>query len=132
VVVAAALLLAFVDDAQLFWDRTLGFQAERNSPFSLWGLHDLDLLQHVVQAAAVLLALALAVVPRRRDLVGLAALSAAVLIALQLGVSHWFYLYVVWFFPFVMLALLAPSRRAAPLRSTPPAAVDQRIGSALP
>ena len=28
------------------------------------------------------------------------------LIALQLGVTHWFYLYIVWFFPLVMLALL--------------------------
>ena len=132
VVVTAAVLLAFVDDVQLFWDRTLGFQADRDSPFSLWGLHDLDLLQRVVQGAAVLFALALAVLPRRRDLVGLAALSAAVLIALQLGVEHWFYLYVVWFFPFVMLALLAPSKRAEPPRSTPPVVADRRIESALP
>ena len=28
------------------------------------------------------------------------------LIALQLGVTHWFYLYIVWFFPLVMVALL--------------------------
>jgi hypothetical protein len=38
-----------------------------------------------------------------------------VLIALQLGVTHWFYLYLVWFFPLVMLALLAE----APVRSRP-------------
>ena len=35
-----------------------------------------------------------------------AALGAAVLIALQLGITHWFYLYIVWFFPLVMVALL--------------------------
>jgi len=94
-----------------FWDATIGFQAQRGSPFSPWGLYDpdvswLDTAQRVVQGAGVLLALVLAFVPRRRDLVGLAALSAAILLALQLGVSHWFYLYIPWFFPLVMLALL--------------------------
>ena len=128
-VVAGALLLALVGDLGLFWDRTLGFQADRNSPFSVWGLYDLDLLQRAVQVGAVLLALALAVVPRRRDLVGLAALSAAILIALQLGTQYWFYLYVVWFFPLVMLALLSGrSTPAEPPRSTPPAAVAVHSG----
>ena len=32
--------------------------------------------------------------------------AAAILIALQLGITHWFYLYIVWFFPLVMVALL--------------------------
>ena len=44
--------------------------------------------------------------PRRRDLVGLAALRGAILIALQLGVTHWFYLYVVWFLGPALVALL--------------------------
>ena len=80
-----------------FWERTLGFQAGRDSPFSVWGLWGLDGPQRVVQVAGVLLALLVAIVPRRRDLVSLCALSAAVLIGLQLGMSHWFYLYVAWF-----------------------------------
>ncbi|MGH2841442.1 MAG: glycosyltransferase 87 family protein, partial [Solirubrobacteraceae bacterium] len=111
-----AATLAFVpvlahNDLRDFWDATIGFQAQRGSPFSVWGLYDpdvgwLDVAQRAVQAAAVLLALALAFVPRRRDLVGLAALSAAILIALQIGVTHWFYLYIPWFFPLVMLALV--------------------------
>jgi len=67
----------------------------------------------VVQGAAVLLAVGLAFVPRRRDAVGLAALCAAILIALQLGVTHWFYLYIAWFFPLVMLAVLATARPLA-------------------
>jgi hypothetical protein len=112
--VAAALALVPVvahNDLRDFWDATIGFQSQRGSPFSPWGLYDpdvswLDSAQRVVQVAALALALAVAVVPRRRDLVGLAALSAAILLALQLGVSHWFYLYIPWFFPLVMLALL--------------------------
>lgn len=103
-----ALLALVVDDLGTFWDVTVAFQADRNAPFSVWGLYDLDLPQKLMQAAAVILAVALAVVPRRHDVAGLAALCAAVLIALQLSVTYWFYLYIVWFFPLVMLALLAP------------------------
>jgi hypothetical protein len=94
------------ESLQTMYDRSVGFQAQRGSPFSIWGLYDLPFLQHAWQVIAVLLALGLALVPRRRDLVGLAACVAAVLIALQAGVTHWFYLYVVWFFPVVMIALL--------------------------
>jgi hypothetical protein len=54
----------------------------------------------------VILGVGVALVPRRRDVVGLAALAAAVVIALQLGVTYWFYLYIVWFFPLIMLAVL--------------------------
>jgi hypothetical protein len=97
-----------VDDLGLFWERTLGYQAGRDAPFSIWGLWGLDGAQRIVQAGAVILALAVAVLPRRADVAGLAALCAAVLIALQLGATYWFYLYIVWFFPLVMLAVLAP------------------------
>jgi hypothetical protein len=34
-----------------------------------------------------------------------AALGAAILIALQLGAGYWLYSYIVWFFPFVVVAL---------------------------
>ena len=95
-----------------FYDRTLGFQASRGSPFSIWGLYGWDTAQAVVQAAAVLLAVAVAFLPRRRDLVGLSALAAAVLIALQLGVTHWFYLYIVWFLGPLLIALLGDAEPA--------------------
>ena len=36
-----------------------------------------------------------------------AALGAGVLIAVQLATTHWFYLYIVWFVPFVLVALFA-------------------------
>lgn len=114
---AAALAFApLAGDLNLrdFWDHTIAFQASRGSPFSIWGLYDPDVswlnhAQRAVQVAGALLALALAFVPRRRDIVGLAACSAAILIALQLGVTHWFYLYIPWFFGLVMIALLGRS-----------------------
>ena len=48
-----------------------------------------------------------AFVPRRRTLAQIAALAAAVLIALQLSVDHWFYLYIPWFFGPMAIALAA-------------------------
>jgi hypothetical protein len=105
----------------------------------VWRLHGWVGLQHVWQGIAVLLAVGLALVPRRRDVVGLAASCAAVLIALQIGTGYWFYLYIVWFFPLVLVALLAghglpasptPARHrpraAVPARSTPRATALRR------
>lgn len=104
--VAFAPILLGGESLRTVYERTIEFQSERGSPFSIWGMYDLDDLQRVWQALAVALALALSVLPRRRDIVGLTALSAAILVALQLGVTHWFYLYLVWVFPLVMLAAL--------------------------
>lgn len=98
------------------YDRTLGFQASRGAPFSIWGLHGWELAQHVWQVLAVGFAVLVAFVPRRRDIIGLAALAGAVLIALQLGLTYWFYLYLVWFFPFVAVALFARSPAPQPAR----------------
>jgi hypothetical protein len=58
-----------------------------------------------------LFALALFFVPRRKSPLQLAALTAAVLIAFELVLTHWFYLYLPWFLPFVVFAVLAPAAR---------------------
>jgi len=71
--------------------------------WGLWG--GLGVEQHLVQGAAAALAIAVAFVPRKRTVIEVAALGAAVLIALELGITHWFYLYIPWFFPLVMVAL---------------------------
>jgi hypothetical protein len=95
------------DSLHTIYERTIEYQANRGSPFSVWGLYGgLHGVQTAVQMAAVVLALALAVLPRRPDVVGLSAACAAIVIATQLGVEHWFYLYIPWFFPLVMIALL--------------------------
>jgi hypothetical protein len=51
-----------------------------------------------------------------------AALGGAVLIALQIVAAHWFYLYIVWFTPFVLVALFALHRDP---EETPPLAVEE-------
>jgi Glycosyltransferase family 87 len=119
----ALTVLPFVPDGGLreLYDRTIGYQAGRPSPFSVWGQADsLDWLQTVVKAGAVGLALAVAFVPRRPDVRQVAALGAAVLIALQLAVTHWFYLYVVWFVPFVLVTMFAAYRAREPEAAEPP------------
>ena len=112
-VVAVALVAPFVPDGGLreIYDRTLGYQATRSSPFSVWGqAPSLDALQPVVRAAAAALALALAFWPRFKTPVQIAALAAAVTIAVQLTAGHWFYFYVVWFLPFALAAAFASQR----------------------
>ena len=90
-----------------FWHDSLESQIDRTSPFSVWGLWGgLNFEQHLVQAFAVALAIAAAFVPRHRTIVEVGALGAAILIAFQLGLTHWFYLYIPWFFPFVIVALI--------------------------
>ena len=117
-----ALLLAvlpFVPDGGLreMYDRTVGYQAGRGSPFSVWGqLESTGWLQTAAKLAAAGLALFVAVLPRGPDERQLAALGAAVLIALQLAVTHWFYLYIVWFLPFVLVAIFG-AYRERPARS---------------
>jgi hypothetical protein len=136
---AAATLAAFsilllepspVHAARVFWDRTLGWQIDRESPFSLWdwrqyhaGLPDLHLLQRVLEGLLVVAALAVYFVPRRKSPLQLAALTAALLIGVELVLTHWFYLYLPWFFPFAAFAVLAPA--AEPLRAAVRAPVER-------
>jgi hypothetical protein len=97
----------------------------------VWGLYHLPHgTQLAAQIAAAVLAVAVAFVPRERSVVQVAALGAGVLIALQLGVTHWFYLYVVWWFPLVMLVLLG--RYGEPGRPDAFAAGGTRDGRNLP
>jgi hypothetical protein len=113
------------DSLHTIYERTLAYQSDRESPFSIWGLYGssptgghylrwLSGARDGVVGAGIALALALAVLPRREDLVGLAACAAAILIAVQLGIDHWFYLYIPWFFGLVMLALLGQINWAGP------------------
>jgi hypothetical protein len=112
------------DAASTFLDRTIWNQFERESPFSLWdwrqyhaGLPDLHVVQRVLQGLLLVGAITLAVVPRRKSPLQLAALTAALLIGFEIVLTHWFYLYVAWFFPFVAFAILVPHEQG---RLSPP------------
>jgi hypothetical protein len=77
-------------------------------------------VQRVLQVLLVVGALALAWFPRYRSPLRMAALTGAVLIGFELVLTHLFYLYLPWFFPFVALALVAPLP-GRPVVEPPPA-----------
>jgi hypothetical protein len=106
-----------------FYDRTIAYQADRDSPFSIWGqVSGLEPLRVAILAGVSVLALALAFRPRGKTLTQVAALGAALLIGVQLTAQHWFYLYIVWFFPLLLVALATAAREPgpSPVRSSPP------------
>jgi hypothetical protein len=113
---AVAMLPVFLEhNWHTFWTDTISYQANRNTPFTVWGLWGgARLAQHLVEGAAVALAIAVAFVPRRRGPVEVAALAAAVIIALQIAANYWLYSYIVWFLPMVLVALFG----AFPARET--------------
>ena len=111
-----------------FWDRTFRPQIHRESPFSLWdwrqyhakGIPDLHRVQQALEVLLVIGAVAAAFLPRRKSPLQLAALTAALLIGFELVLTHWFYLYIPWFFPFAAFALFAPTREPEPRVEAPP------------
>ena len=100
---------------RVFWDRTVSWQLSRESPFSIWdwrqyharGIPNLEIPQRVLQALLVAAALAFALVPRRKTPLQLAALTGVLLLGFEMVLTHWSYLYIPWFFPFVAYATLA-------------------------
>ncbi|HEY5428144.1 MAG TPA: hypothetical protein VIK04_03440 [Solirubrobacteraceae bacterium] len=110
-----------------FWDDSVRYQSDRVTPFSVWGLWGgLGAVQHLLQGAVIALALGVGLLPGRRTLIDVAALGAAVLIALQLTLNYWLYPYIVWFYPLVIVALLAshPDRDQRPLHAWPDVATS--------
>jgi hypothetical protein len=99
-----------------FWDRSFESQITRHSPFSLWdwgqyharGIPSLHTVQIALEVVVALAAVAFVFVPREKDPLRLAALTAALLLGVQLVLTHWFYLYLPWVLPFVALALFLP------------------------
>jgi hypothetical protein len=99
------------------YERTIAYQSGRDSPFSIWGqAPSLDPLRIAILAGTAALSLLLAFRPRRKSPLQVAALGAALLIALQLTMQHWFYLYIVWFYPLLLVAMasLEPARARLP------------------
>jgi hypothetical protein len=127
--VVAMLPVLLEDNLGAFWRDTVVYQADRSTPFSVWGLWGgLGLEHHLVEGGVLGLALLVAVLPRRRGLVEVAALAAAVLIALQLAASYWLYSYLVWFFPVAVVALFGarPARAGERITELAPGSVRWR------
>jgi hypothetical protein len=122
-VAALAALLAWpliTSGPAAFLDSTFGYQLLQRGggvQFSIWTyLPQVAVVARPALAAAlVLLALSPALRPPVRDARGDAALAAALLIGAQLLLGYWFYSYLTWCYPLIVVALIAtrPGRGAA-------------------
>jgi hypothetical protein len=105
-----------LEAARVFYERTIAFQGDRETPWTIFSqVPALGFLQQPLLAVVILLAFVVAVWPRRRTVRRLAAFSAALVIGFQLTVNYWFYTYVIWFEPFIFLALLLATNEKTPL-----------------
>ncbi|HEX3609202.1 MAG TPA: glycosyltransferase 87 family protein [Solirubrobacterales bacterium] len=111
VTVAVMLWPAMDPGLHTFYDRTISYQAGRESPFSIWGqAPSLEPLRIAILATVAALALLFSLRPKEKKLTQVAALGAALLIGLQLTMHHWFYLYIVWFYPLLLVAMASLER----------------------
>jgi hypothetical protein len=126
VATAAAFAILLLDPSPLhavrvFYDHTFGYQFSRSSPFSIWdwrqyhakGIPDLRWVQRVLYGLLIAGAVVLAWWPRRRSPLRMAAYTGALLVGFESVLTHWSWLYLPWFFPFVAFALLS-TRTARP------------------
>ena len=108
-----------MESAKLFYEKTLAFQGGRKTPWTIFTqLPEIAFLKRPLQAATIVLALVVIVFPRKRTVRRLAALSAAIILLFQLTTNYWFYTYVIWFEPFIFLALLPATNEKSPLDGT--------------
>jgi hypothetical protein len=113
-----------------FYERTIAYQAGRDSPFSIWGqVPSLEPLRVALLVGIAFLSLLLAFRPKEKQLFQVAALGAALLIGVQLTMHHWFYLYIVWFYPLLLVAMAAgsPAQRPEAISSDPREAAPGKV-----
>lgn len=123
VTVAVMLWPAIDPGLKTFYDRTIASQAGRSSPFSIWGqAPSLEPIRVGILVLAGIASLAFAIYPRQKSLVQLASLAAALMLLLQLTLHHWFYLYIVWFYPLLLVSLAALEGEAGEEAATSPEA----------
>ena len=113
-------------DWHWFWHDSIAYQSGRPAPFSIWGLwggyhQTLHLPEHIVLGRRSRSGWLAPFWPRgERTVVEVAALGAAIIIGLQMGITYWFYLYIVWFFPLVIDRAGARRTRSARATATAP------------
>jgi hypothetical protein len=99
-----------------FLGSTLGYQLIQRGgglQFSIWTFmpHVAIVARPILAAALVLLALSPVLRPPVQDARQHAALAAALLIGMQLLLGYWFYTYLIWFYPLLLVAVIQPPRK---------------------
>ena len=92
---------------------TFGYQLVQRGgglQFSIWTYlpHVATLARPLLAAALVLLAISPMLRPEVQDARQQAALAAALLIGGQLLLGYWFYSYLIWFYPLLLVAVIQP------------------------
>ncbi len=115
----------------------VAYQFSRGSLQSVWSALGIEGLQPVAQACVLGLVAGAVVKLRRepelaRDRARMAALTAAILIGLQLSADYWAFLYLVWVVPLVSGALYAEQTQEQPAgsRATVPRSLEPAAASA--
>jgi len=98
-----------------FLGSTLGYQLIQRGgglQFSIWTFMPQVAIvaRPILVAALVLLALSPILRPPAQDARQHAALAAALLIGVQLLLGYWFYNYLIWFYPLLLVAVIQPPR----------------------
>ncbi|HEY6551022.1 MAG TPA: hypothetical protein VIY71_07480, partial [Solirubrobacterales bacterium] len=128
-VLTAALLLvwpAMDPGLHTVYDRTIAYQAGRDSPFSIWGqVAWLEPARIAILATVAAMAILFAFRPKEKKLSQVAALGVALLIGVQLTMHHWFYLYIVWFYPLLLVAMASREGRSGVVSTVPREAAPQ-------
>jgi hypothetical protein len=96
----------------------MGFQLARRSPHTLWTFVGGVPLEQLAQAGTLALIVGATLQIRRDPALAssrrrLAALSCAILLALQVSANYWSYMYLVWVFPLIALGLGSAHRPQA-------------------
>ncbi|HKB48365.1 MAG TPA: hypothetical protein VKC57_11750, partial [Ktedonobacterales bacterium] len=121
-----------------FLDSTLGYQLIRRGggvQFSIWTYmpHVAIAARPILAAALVLLALSPMLRPPVQDARQHAALAAALLIGAQLLLGYWFYSYLTWCYPLLIIAIIqAPSDHRTAATSAHGAASPRHDHSRIP
>lgn len=131
-VLAGTLLALQGESLRTAFDRIIGYQAGRDAPFMPLGWYEAsDALRSAVRAGVVVVGLLVAVLPRRHDLTGTAAVVLAMLALIQLATEYWIYLYLVWFVPLLFVAAVGDRELRWP-SGRRPAPVTPRVLGPLP
>ena len=118
---ASTMLVIFMGGGTfgLFWQRTIMWQIGRDSPFSIWGQYPERLAgaQRIGQYLLLALSVGSYFWPLRKNMMQVAAISATLILGFQIVQTHWFYLYIPWFFPLALIALITARCGSEPKNS---------------
>ncbi len=109
---AGAAFALFTPDGGIreLYDRTVGWQLERDSTISVWGqFGSLTSFRPVAVALVAVLAICGGLLAPKLNPLKIVAFAVTVIVAFQLSLAHWLPSYIVWFLPLFLVTILGAS-----------------------